>query len=191
MVGLDPRTRALRSLRWTDRVAVGELAEGKRARVVGIARALGDTMIAPLSGRQCVAFDVRAHAAIGVPKQSVYHATMVEQGGAPLVIEDDSGRVLVDSRDAQIVLALDDEQRVSKTSARANAFCERHGVVLAHGTLRYSEGVIEVGAKVAVLGDVLREPDGEATPYRGIPMTRLTSSSRGALILSNYRDTTR
>jgi hypothetical protein len=190
MVGLDPRTRALRSLRWTHRVALGELSEGQRARVVGVARALGETMIAPLSGRECVAFDIRAKAAIGVPRQAIYHATMVEQGGAPFVIEDDSGRVLVDSRDAQIVLALDAEQSAGETSARANAFCERHGVVLSHGRLRYSEGVVEVGAKVAVLGEVLREPDGEATPYRGIPLTRLTSSARAALIVSNYRDTT-
>ena len=149
-------------------VPIGELSEGHHARVAGTVRSVGSTIDAPFSGRACVAFYVRVKGQIG-PRGTAMKVDLVEQGGIPFAIEDGSGRAIVDPQHAKLELVLDQDAIVGETSARANAFCERHGIAISHGLLHYYEGVIEVGDQVTVLGAGVQVPDPEAPPYRGDP----------------------
>lgn len=169
-------------------VPIGELSERHHARVSGTARAIGSTVIAPLSGRDCVAFYVRVEGQIGL-RGTAMKVHLVEQGGIPFVIEDGTGRAIVDPQHANIVVKLDDNAIVTETSARANAFCERHGLVLGHGLLHYHEGVIEVGEQVTVLGAGVQAPDPEAPPYRGDPVMvlRLAGSPESPIEITGDR----
>ena len=72
------------------------------------------------------------------------------------------------------------EPRPPDPAARA-AFLARHGFAATgwwlNKTLRYTEGVIEAGERVAVLGRGVREPDPDARPrdtgYRSALPTRI------------------
>ena len=192
----DKRRRVKWRLGRAKQVPIGELAEGQRARIGGTARALGETLEAPLTGRPCVAFDVRVEerrtylpTGFAPTDSKIWRLLAIEQGGVPFAIEDSSGRALVDPAHADIVLELDAAQEVGETSARATAFCARHGIVIARKHLRYREGVIAIGESVAVLGEGVREPDRKAAPasYRGDQPTvmRLSSSAKRPLAIAN------
>jgi len=167
---------------------IDELIEGHHARVSGTVRAVGSTIVAPFSGRACVAFYVRVEGQIG-PRGSSMRVKLAEQGGILFAIEDASGHAIVDPQHAKLVLKLDANAIVTETSAPANAFAERHRLVISHGLLHYYEGVIEVGEQVSVLGAGTRVPDPEAPPYRGDPamVFRLAGSADSPIEITGHK----
>jgi hypothetical protein len=113
------------------------------------------------------------------------------------MVEDDSGRALVDATAARISINFDDKSQsgtFDDPTPAETAFLQRHGQkgqgwVFNRG-LRYREAVIEEGEMIAVLGAGTREPDPDAPPteaYRGDAPTRLrlTSSRKHPLVISD------
>ena len=183
-------------LRLAKRASLGELPEGKVARIVGTARSAGATLEAPLSGRTCLAYFVQVEGLERAQKgRDAWKGIIKVLGGVPFAIDDGTGRALVDPQDAEITLELDAAAEVGETNARAVAFFHRQGKVIPRGRLRYREGVIEEGERVAVLGAGVREPDPDAAPtsYRGEQPTRLVvaSSPKHRVVISDRPDTTR
>src|SRR5262245_21217315 len=183
----DQRIR--RSLRKSAAKRIQDLADDERAKVVGRARAVGDLVDAPISGRPCIAFaeNVVVH---GGNTSKTFRVT----GGAPFMLEDDSGRALVDPAKARISLETANSVQAGTLDdpiPSAAALLERHGQRL--GSFRevfYREAVIVDGDRLAVLGAGTREPDPDAPPaesYRGDPKTRLrlTSSKKHPLVITD------
>ena len=183
----DQRIR--RRLRKSAAKRIQELADDELAKVVGRARPVGDLVDAPISGRPCIAFAVSV-----IVHGHNSSKTIRETGGAPFVLEDDSGRALVDPTDAQISLESATHVQAGTIDDPIPSAAEllvRHGARL--GGFRdvfYREAVILDGDKLAVLGAGTREPDPDAPPaesYRGDPKTRLrlTSSRKYPLWISD------
>ena len=183
----DQRIR--RSLRKSAAKRIQELADDELAKVVGRARAVGELIDAPVTGRPCIAYAVNV-----VVHGHNTSRTFRDTGGAPFMLEDDSGRALVDPTAARI--SLEGANRVhagtlDAPTPSAVALLERHGQRL--GGFRevfYREAVIVDGDNLAVLGAGTREPDPDAAPaesYRGDPKTRLrlTSSKKHPLVISD------
>jgi hypothetical protein len=169
---------------------IGEVEEDKVARIVGIVRAVGPTLAAPLSGRACVCYATQALAR----QRDVGSDEIILRGSAsvPFVIDDGSGHALVTATGAQLALVIDHiEPNEAITQARADELGFEDRPL---GRVDLQEGVIEVGARVAVLGSGTREPDPDAqgeADYRSAAGLRLclTSSRRFPLIISNQPDT--
>jgi hypothetical protein len=176
---------------------IGELPENTRGRVVGQAQPLDGVIHSPLTGRACVCYVVE------VTDTSKGSKTLIrESDGVPFLLVDPSGRAIIDPRIAGVALTID----INTTSGTFNdatreeeAFLAKHGRTskswLFNKDLEYTEGVIEVGETVAVLGSGVREPDPQAMPtegYRGQPVTRLrlTGSRRHPLTISDDPSTT-
>src|SRR5262249_37502511 len=116
--------------------------------------------------------------------------------GVPFMVEDGSGRALVDPTGAEVVLNFDGESSSGTfhdADARQEAFLAKHGRTskgwIFNRGLRYREAMIEAGETIAIVGSAVREPDPDAPPeeaYRGPPKTRLrlTSSTRFPLLIS-------
>jgi len=187
-----------RALRNAARWPIGELPENTHGRVVGRARAVDQTLLSPLSGRSCVYYELQVLDTDGKAKVTLLR----EAKGVPFLIEDDTGRALIDPRDAEITLDFDHE---TKSGHGDNATRVEEALLARHGqrtkgwlfnkVLVYRESVIEVGELVAVLGSGVREADPDGEPgalYRGAPPTRLrlTSSTRFPLVISDLRTTT-
>jgi len=189
--------RIKRQLRSAKPWPIAELPEDTLGKIAGEARPIGNTLVGPLTGRACVYYlaIVEEHRSTG--RSSYWKTIISESAGVPFMLEDPSGRAIVDPTGAEVALDFDGKSS-SGTFHDADpvqeAFLARHGKkstgwVFNKG-LRYREAMIEVGETVAVLGSGVREPDPEAPPeqaYRGEPKTRLrlTSSSRFPLVISD------
>lgn len=195
-----PSERAKRELRRVPRLTLGELPEGKRARIVGAAQVLDKSLEAPLTGRPCVYYVATVEEVRGSGDSPTVPALIREERGVPFAVDDGTGRVIVDPEHATVVLDIDVKTMlVRETDARAIAFFERHDVNNAaafHKRLRYREAVIEVGEQIAVLGQGVREPDPAAPSARvdrgdKPTLLRMTSSPQSPLVISDNPRTTR
>lgn len=188
-----------RALQKAERWPIAELPENTHGRIVGRARPVDETLTSPITKRPCVYYVVIVKEGGG---EKLKHVLRDEQG-VPFVIEDETGRALIDPKDCSIVLETD---RVTESghdddaTGAEDAVLARHGEVprdwIGNRQLHYFEAVIEIGETVAVLGSGIREPDPEGAPgalYRGMPATRLrlTSSARFPLVISDHASTTR
>lgn len=183
--------RVRRKLRTQPATRIAEMTDDMRGKVVGTARAVGELLEAPLSKRPCIAY------AVTVLEHSRHSGGKIhETRCASFVLEDGSGRALVDATDAHIAItgggnvqsgSLDDP------SMAAELFLQRHGRHAYDGAITrrlYREAVVFDGDRIAVLGAGTREPDPDAQPtaeYRGDQPTRLrlTSSPKHPLVISD------
>jgi hypothetical protein len=186
-----------RQLRKTPTKRINELGDDELGKVVGRARALEEALLAPLTGRRCVYFEatIEEHRSSG--KSSYWKTIIREKRGVPFMLEDDSGRALVDATAARFAIDVDGKSRsgtFDDPTDDEKAFLARHGQQgqgwIFNRPLRYREAVIEDGETIAVLGAGTREPDPDAAPaggYRDEAPTRLrlTSSTKYPLIISD------
>ncbi len=195
--------RMKRQLKQAKPWSLSELPEDTHGRVIGQARALGEELKGPLTGRRCVYYIALVEEQRSTGRSSYWRTIASETRGVPFMLEDGTGRAIVDPNGAQVALDFDGNSK-SGTFNQADPvqeqFLAKHGQKsegwVFNKTLRYREAMIEVGETIAVLGSGTREPDPNAAPeaaYRGAPPTRLrlTSSSKFPLIISDDPATTR
>ena len=155
---------------------IRDALDGEPVKVLGVAHAAKEPLVAPLSGRECVAWKVEVEE--GGIRDRV--TTLIRAKDlCDFVLEDDSGRALVKPLTSE--LAIDRDQTYSlgsDASPRLEAFLEKHRVdksVLGFTrNLTLREGVLAVGEEVAVLGMGRWETDPDPRPddagdYRKAP----------------------
>jgi hypothetical protein len=199
----NEKARIRRQLRAAPRVAIADLDEGRTGRVVGRVGE-GDTVQAPFTGRSCVFYEATVEEYRSGGKSGSWRQIAREATGVPFVLEDGTGRAIVDPTGARVAVEIDMTTRSGTfddaTPAEAR-FLGKHGLRATgwvfNRSLRYREGVIEVGETIAVMGQGVREPDpaavGKVGGYRSGPPTRLRlgGSSRHPVLLSDAPDTLR
>jgi hypothetical protein len=152
------------------RVPIAELETGELVVVVGTVRCFAEpTLTAPLSGRRCAYYRTKLYEK---DEQSVLHET----GSQNFFVSDDSGEALVKVAEPEVVLAMD--AHLSKGifqpfGDQAQRFLEKHGLKSQkwwfERDIRFEEGLIEPGERIAV--------EGRARPARG-----------GAATFGGYRE---
>lgn len=195
--------RLKRQLKGAKPWSLNELPEDTHGRVIGQARAIGEHLAGPLTGRTCVYYIAIVEEQRSTGRSSYWRTVASETRGVPFMIEDGTGRAIIDPNGAQVALDFDGNSKsgtFNKADPVQEAFLARHGQNsegwVFNKTLRYREAMIEIGETISVLGSGTREPDPHAAPeaaYRGAPPTRLrlTSSPRFPLIISDDPATTR
>jgi hypothetical protein len=161
----------------------------------------GATVIAPLTGRSCVFYEAVVEERVSNGKSSSWRQRVREVRGVPFVIDDGTGRTLVDPTHAEVDVDLDESMRsgfLDDPTPTEMAFLERHAQDgqgwLFNKHLRYREGVIAVGERIAAMGRPVREPDpdavGHAGGYRDERPTRvrLGGSPQHPIVLSDDAD---
>ena len=147
-------------------------------RVTGIVRPHADPLIAPFSGRPCVAFCVRMWIGriediLTMDLFARTPPTIVESRELTLALP--SGEIVtVDPVGSQLDIELPAARRLNSDAARVEMFRARHPTP--PGTrFRTLECVIEPGATITVAGALVRDPqrpDGEIA-FRNEPQARL------------------
>lgn len=181
----SPRARRRRLLRKFKGVPISQAKDGELVKVVGrLHYAEGETPLrAPLSERFGAYYRVQVEQRRSSGQNSDWkeiineratHQTIWLQGARP------EERALVDLGLADVELVMDaryDSGFLNDPSPRLEAFLADHGYSgegwVFNKTLRYHEGVLEQGERIAVLGRCVREPD---------PDPRASAADRG------YRD---
>lgn len=175
---------ARRAIRAATPRRIADWPEGQPTRLIG-SIAGGEVLAAPLSGRACVYYRAVVEELRGNSKHRRWVSIIEEVRSVPFVVEDGSGRALVDPTGAQIACKVD-RQTSSGTFDDATAversFLDRHksastGFLGFNRSLRYEEAILEVGERISVVGIGLREADpaavGQVTGYRDGPPTKL------------------
>lgn len=187
------RRKLLAAKRWP----IGELPENVPGRVVGRAGALTTTVTAPLTGRVCFYYAIY----VEVQSDDSWKRILHESSGTPFLLEDHTGRAVVDPTAAQVTIRYDHERETGSTvitSMPEDELLARHGTTSqgfwGRKSLRFYEAVISNGHEIAVLGSGIREPDlgrPSVSAYREAPATllRLTSSARHPLLISDHPET--
>jgi hypothetical protein len=194
--------RLRRALRRANHVSIADAPEGAVVRLDG--RVVeGEILEAPLTGRRCVYYVAIVEEFQAGSTPDSWRELAREARGVQFAIEDGSGRAIVDPDAARVDVDLDRTSRsgtFEEPTAAQMAFLEHQGVKLTgwsfNRTLRYREGVFEVGEPVAVMCRPVREPDPGAASgevgYRDAPGTRLRvgGSAKHPILLSDSRDLT-
>lgn len=188
----DDRDRVIRTL--------GDAADGRWVKVVGTVVACeGELLVAPLTGRRCVAFDaaifqyvLESHPTLDTELYGNGQLLSRSLRAVPFILEDAAGRALVDPRGAFVRLAHDHQQggpgeRIQHLVVADPSFLPK---TRAHEDKRYLEGVLEVGAEVLVSGLAQTTKVGEASLYRASAdaRVRITGSADRPADVTNHRE---
>jgi len=186
----------LRALRKARRYSIRDFPQGGEGRIVGAVVGAPGTLIAPLSGRVCVAWAVKVHEYDAVMR--TWDVIIDASEGVLLTVADDTGRALVHAHVATLVLGPDRHERTILSSAPSPAL---DGLLRAHGltphgavfnkTLRAEEAVILPDQRVGVSGTGHRVPDPSASSqsgYREPPLVLcIDDGPDGEILVSNLR----
>jgi hypothetical protein len=153
----DARIR--RAIKKLPVVKVKDFADGTIGRVVGQVRVIDETT-APMSGRPCAQYHLIVKQQRRSGRSSHWVTLVDEQRMVDFVVEDASGRAVVDTTGAQVAVVKDASARsgtFNSATPELEALLARHGhsstgFLGFNKTIRYQEGVIEEGEMVAVCG---------------------------------------
>lgn len=160
------------------RTMIADLAAGARVRVVGLAYALGDTTVAPLSGKRCIAYDSKTfidgdNGSRGRKSQQV----------VPFQVADESGKIGLALDCVSLDLALlVPEREGPQLRSFGDSIIQRESRAQGFGGVDHFEGILEPEQKVAVIGTVERAPDGSLR-LTGTPAQPLVISTEHAAFL--------
>jgi hypothetical protein len=188
--------RVIKRIRYGSRVTIADAKPGAFVRIVGIVIEGGE-LRAPISGRACVCYD----AAITGKPQAVdrYGLRAVGSGTvkspvltrrlqvAPFVIDDGTGRALVDARGAYVRLNLDYRSR-GPGAIPTSCDPEMIPVGLRPIDVVFVEGILRIGENVVVDAMVADGTDAEdASLYRAAspPRIRLVGGATRSAHISN------
>jgi hypothetical protein len=149
-------------------VTVAKAEVGRYQRVVGQI-VDGGTLVAPITGRACVSFDA-------VILEDGPGRKVVTRGlrGTPFIVDDGSGKILVDPRGAYIQVVYD-KTEVGRFDTATVADPDLLEGAKGHpGNLRFDEGVLAIGEQVTVTGMITQVSGAEDDPvYRRLAATEL------------------
>lgn len=153
----------LRQKRWIEDTPVSKIAAAAMGRVKVIGRATGPyTLISPLAGADCYYYRAVAWNGQNAQDEEKVERRAVETIYAPLFIEDETGRLMIDPRGAQLDLPYEYDEAVSGISMTecARRFLRRHGLSDVSNTT-VTECVIKPGDPLFVLGTLAENRVGE------------------------------
>lgn len=183
---------------------IADVVDGERARICGTVEA-GATLVAPLSGRECVFW----HVVVQQKGTSDLWMTLVEErSGADFTVRDESGTAHIEARSDCVDPALEQDARyesgfLNDAEPRLERFLAARGHTstgwLFNKSMRYREGVVAPGERVAVVavGRWELDPDAEVRTdgYREATRPRrlrMSATSRSEpLLVSDDASTSR
>jgi hypothetical protein len=154
----SPRAKAARGLRRARQVRIAAVEDGAYAKVVGRARAGDETLVAPISKRSAVCYELTLTHRSGGDTHGPYSRT----AACEFAVEDESAIALVPAGEtsAQLVLRADASADVPMDEApewllealRAGGMLTEQAGRRVAGHVTIEEAVVEVGEMVAVAG---------------------------------------
>ncbi len=197
----DPLARERdRTLRARPKTPIQSLHERETGTIVGRVCPASSLLRAPLSGRECVFWELRVSEAVATVDSAPNY---LDRGDIrsihPFCIMDESGWVPFDPTRADLSVQFDrvHEARRHTLSSRLYSLLTRSGVIEHNDrrdrVLRVEEAVLLKGQEVAAHGSWVSAPDLDGAPvggYRALPPSRLrfAPTDRSRAILSSHPD---
>jgi hypothetical protein len=184
------RARIKRTLRAAQLASVADAPEDVPIKLVGRLRIVGNPLRAPFSKRKCAAWFVR----VDIDSQSQDGKTFVEGKAQSFELEDETGRALIEVTDTPLLELVVDAHHSSGVlddpAPHLQEFLHHRGHAtrgwIFNKSIRYREGVLEAGERVAVLGVASRQIDpapNAVDGYRSKSKRLVLRAPRGARLL--------
>jgi hypothetical protein len=171
----EPKRRARRALAAAREVGLGEVKNGDRPRVTGVARAVVHALTSPVGRRACIGFQLVIEEKI--PGDNDWRVALSRSACSPFALHDGSAEAVVEG---PFLLSLDPDDRgdiwtnlpPTLFAALEEAWVPLTGMFGRDKTFRFREALLEAGDRVTVLGRVFVEPEphGRREGFRGPPM---------------------
>lgn len=140
--------------------------EGDLVKVTGTVRPLEETLVAPLSGRHCIAYRARVSGATKINNKQYSRGWQTTMQVRPFVVDRDGGAGQIIVVGDHVVFGVHPESLRPRNPDREVAFIVRHAIQPFR--VRLDEVVVEVGAHVSVGGTLVLVPrDEPPTGERG------------------------
>ena len=169
----------------TPRVFIRHAEAGTQGKLVGSLVLVGPPLRAPLSGRPCGCWRIEIEAMRLVDGGQGWEPVLMRSHHCEFELVDGTGRVRVrPSPSPKLSIVLDrhyESGLIDEPDPPVRDFLDRFAPDLREELgriLRYHEGVIEPGERVAVLGRVIHEPDPDASAIAGGYRTATPSMRR-------------
>jgi hypothetical protein len=149
-----------RKLKKATGVKISMFMEGEVAKVVGQLKYINPPLIAPLSKRKCSYYHIIVEQRVSTGKSSYWDTIIEEEKAQDVVIKDGNSYAFIETTLIKSHLIPDQHYSsgtFNDTTPELETFLARHDLKSVNflgmnKTLRYSEGVLEEGEVVAVLG---------------------------------------
>ncbi len=122
--------RLKRQLKAAKPWSLNELPEDTHGRVTGRAVAIGEQLAGPLTGRRCVYYLAIVEEQRSTGRSSYWRTIASETRGVPFMIDDGTGRAIIDPTGAEVALDFDGNSKsgtFNKADPVQEAFLACHG----------------------------------------------------------------
>ena len=144
----------LKRKRWIEDTPISKVAGAAIGQVKVLGRATGPyTLLSPLAGVDCYYYRAIARSGARAENEERRESRAVESIFTPFFVEDETGKLMVDPRGAELDLPQEYDETVSIASMSecARRFLQRHGLSAQSETI-VSEYAIKPGDPLLVLG---------------------------------------
>ncbi|MCU4157024.1 hypothetical protein J1N10_13625 [Carboxylicivirga sp. A043] len=188
-----------RKLKKAERKRLSEFIDGESARVVGTIECFGTPLTAPLSGRKCAHYYILVEQERSSGKSSSWHTLIEEEVSGDFVIRDGANRASIQGPTVKSYIVQDRKYKsglFNDASQNLERYLKQKGhesenMLGFNKTLRYKEGILEQGEKVAVYGKgVWKSAESLNLPEAFGRVLEIQSTSEEAVYLSDDPDTT-
>jgi hypothetical protein len=192
------KTIVKRKLKEGKRIPIASFKHNEKARVVGRVECIDEPLIAPLSGRKCAYYCVQVEVKKSSGKSSSWHDLIEEEVAGKFVVRDGESCAIVDTSQIKTYL-VPDAHFSSGFMNDAAPVLERYllkhgfrstGILGLNKTLRYKEGILEIGETVAVYGKgSWKELEQTSLPVTNGKILMLAADGEDPVYLSDDPDT--
>jgi hypothetical protein len=180
LASLIPReSHAKKIIRGVPRSHIHDAPDNKVTKVIGEVVALSEPLLAPLTGRGCVCYELTIEESIKEEREERWVMLAQDTHRQNFLLREGNDVALVRVRYANMYLfeSLSSSSTMKSAPLRVQAFLEKHGELTTgrSRTIRYRERLLEPGKQASACGYATREIDlqAESSGYRDTG-TRLT-----------------
>jgi hypothetical protein len=188
-----------RTLKKSNLKRIAHFRNGETARIVGKVEVIGTPLKAPLSGRKCTHYHVLVEEQISTGNTTSWDKIIEDEHSIKYLIKDGSHYAYINDRRMQSYIVEDIKYSSGiwkDATERLEAFLNSYGKASEgffgfNKTLRYKEGILEPGEKIAVLG----KGEWKNAALLNLPekygkVLEITSNTEEAIYLSDDPETT-
>ncbi len=194
------KARIKRKLKKTDQKRIASFRDGDIAKIVGTVEIIETPLEAPLSMRKCASFYVLVERKVSSGKSSHWKKIIEEEGNSTYLIKEGGSYAFINDTHINSYIVRDKEYSsgfLNDATDHLEKYLnskghESEGLFNFNKTLRYKEGILEQGEKIAVIGKgQWQEASTLGLPKKYGKVLALTSNEGKPMYLSDDPDTTR
>lgn len=193
------KTRIKRKLKKAEYRRIEKFKDNEIAKITGNVELIEEPLIAPLSGRKCALYYIHVEQKVSSGKHSRWDTIIEEEVSSRFLIKDDDHYAFINDTNLKCHIVQDKSYTSGlfndATENLKKYLCEKgyesEGFLGFNKTIRYEEGVFEIGEEIAVFGKgIWKDVEDLNLPKKYRRVLEITSNNDEAVYISDDPSTT-